>query len=223
MTIQPPTPQNPEKTAFSPLEPHGERRRRQLVRAAAHIIEFEGLHALRMPRVAELAGCTRTLVYRYFPSTDDLLNAVASEYYAALEERLDHEAQRRAVQRRRDGASPGEDVFEATLTMLDCVFDVVTELGLAGLMLRGSLHLGEATRSYLTQRSERFSTHWIEPMRRSGLSPLHAALVTEAGIALLVELVHRWQRDEISRNQAMALSRTCFVGLIRALQETPQR
>ena len=223
MTIQPPAPQIPEKLASSPLEPHGERRRRQLVRAAAHIVEFEGLHALRMPRVAELAGCTRTLVYRYFPSTDELLIAVASEYYAALEERLDHKAQLRAVQRRRDGPRPSEDAFEATLTMLDCVFDVVTELGLAGLMLRGSSHLSEATRTYLTQRSESLSAHWIEPVRRTGLSPLHAALIAEAGIALLVDLVHRWQRDEISRDQAMALSRTCFVGLIRALQETPQR
>ena len=212
-----------ENTEFSSLEPHGERRKRQLVRAAAHIVEFEGLDALRMPRVAELAGCTRTLVYRYFPSTDDLLIAVASEYYAALEERLDREAQRRTAMAGRDGPPREQDAFEANLTMLDVVFDVVTELGLAGLMLRGSPNLSDGMRTYLSQRSQRFSAHWIGPIKRSGLSPLHASLVTEAGIALLVELVHRWQRDEITREEAVALSRTCFTALLRALQGAAQR
>jgi AcrR family transcriptional regulator len=36
------------------------------VRAAAFVIETEGLDAMRMPRVAEVA-CARSLVYRYFP------------------------------------------------------------------------------------------------------------------------------------------------------------
>lgn len=216
-----PPPQVTDTDKFSTLEPHGERRRRQLVRAAAHIVEFEGMDALRMPRVAELAGCTRTLVYRYFPSTDDLLIAVASEYYATLEERLDREAQRRAASRDSGEEPRGEDAFEATLTMLDAVFEVVTELGLAGLMLRGSPHMSEAMRTYLAHRSDKFSSRWVAPMQRSGLSSLHAALVTEAGIALIIELVQRWQRDEITRNQAMVLSRTCFTGLLRALQETP--
>jgi AcrR family transcriptional regulator len=220
----PTTPLQPtDNNDFSSLEPHGERRRRQLVRAAAHIVELEGLDALRMPRVAELAGCTRTLVYRYFPSTDDLLIAVASEYYAALEERLDREAQRRTATGRRDSKRRDEDAFETSLKMLDVVFDVVTELGLAGLMLRGSPHLSDGMRTYLAQRSERFSAYWVGPIKRSGLSPLHASLVTEAGIALLVDLVRRWQRDEITREAAMTLSRTCFTALLRALQEAPYR
>ena len=75
------------------LEPHGDRRRRQLVRVAAHIIEDEGVDSLRMPRVAEIAGCARSLVYRYFPRREDLFFAVISEWYERLEERMTPETQ----------------------------------------------------------------------------------------------------------------------------------
>ncbi|MBW2269539.1 MAG: TetR/AcrR family transcriptional regulator [Deltaproteobacteria bacterium] len=217
MTTPSPSSQGFEIVEFSSLEPHGERRKRQLVRAAAHIVEFEGLDALRMPRVAELAGCTRTLIYRYFPGRDDLLIAVAAEYYSALDERLDQEAQKNAAQ----GIPPPQDALEITLTTLDIVFEVVTELGLAGLMLRSSAHLSEGMREYLARRSEHFSARWVEPMRRSGLSGLRMALFAEASIALLIELVHRWQHEEILREEAMALCRSACIGLLSGLQEPP--
>ncbi len=54
------------------LEPHGARRREQLVRAAAFVIETEGIDAMQMPRVAEVAHCARSLVDRYFPRREDL-------------------------------------------------------------------------------------------------------------------------------------------------------
>jgi AcrR family transcriptional regulator len=217
MTTPSPSPQIPDKDGFSSLEPHRERRRRQLVRSAAHIVEFEGLAALRMSRVAELAGCTRTLVYRYFPSIDDLMIAVAAEYYSALEERFERVVQRRAALGDRLVAKPDADPFEDALAMLDVVFEAITEVGLAGLILRSSPHLSPPTRTDLQQRSARFSAAWVEPVRRPGLSALEAALVTEAGIALLVELVRRWQRDEISRDEALALCRTCFSALLNGL------
>ena len=61
-----------------PLESAAESRRRQLLAVAAHIVETEGYEALRMPRVAELAGCARALVYRYFPRRQDFLIALLS-------------------------------------------------------------------------------------------------------------------------------------------------
>jgi AcrR family transcriptional regulator len=208
-------PQPPPKGGHSRADPHAAQRRRQLVRAAAHIIESEGLGALRMPRVAEIAGCTRTLVYRYFPSTDDLSIAVASEYFAALEERLDRAAQRRAATRTR----PPVKVLESTEIMLDATFDAVAEVGLAGLLLRASPHLSKVMREFLSQRSVQFQQRWSGPVQRSNMPFLHASLITHAGLAILIELVQRWQRDEISRDEAMRLSRTCFNGLVRALQE----
>jgi len=57
-----------------------ERRRRQFVEIAARLIAQEGISAVGPARVASEAGCTRPLVYRYFPSVDDLLAAVADEF-----------------------------------------------------------------------------------------------------------------------------------------------
>jgi DNA-binding transcriptional regulator YbjK len=66
-----------------PLEPHDERRRSQLIRAAAFVIENEGLDAMRPPRVADVAGCAR-----YFPKRANLLVAVTEEFDQLLQERL---------------------------------------------------------------------------------------------------------------------------------------
>ena len=43
------------------LEPHGERRRSQLIRAAAFVIEHEGVASMRPPRVAEVISSSLTL------------------------------------------------------------------------------------------------------------------------------------------------------------------
>ena len=76
-----------------PLEPHGERRRQQLVRIASLVIETEGVDAMRMPRVAQVAGCARSLIYHYFPKREDLFVSVIENFYERLGERLAPEAQ----------------------------------------------------------------------------------------------------------------------------------
>src|SRR5262245_50770507 len=58
------------------LEPQRERRRRQLLEVAAQLIVDEGVDALRMARVADLAGCARPLVYHYFATREELLFAL---------------------------------------------------------------------------------------------------------------------------------------------------
>lgn len=215
MPTAPPVPVRPIDRSFGSLEPHGARRRRQLVRAAAHVIEYEGLDALRMPRVAELAGCARTLVYRYFPDRDALLKGVVSEYYETLEAELDR--------RRREYPTPEADVLGsplgASIEMFDVAFDVITELGLAGLMLRTSAHVSADVRQHTIKESARFGRRWVVPLREAGLSDLHAAIASEAGVAVLVEAVHRWQVGELTREEAVELNRVSCLGLLAALVE----
>ena len=198
------------REALSSLEPHGERRRRQLIRAAAHVIEFEGIDALRMPRVAELAGCTRTLVYRYFPSRDDLICAVAAEYYETLAAGFDREARRQLTQ----DVRPGRDALDESIEKVKIVFETVAELGLAGLLVRSSPSLAQVTREKVGALADDLAERWTAPMQRAGLDDIHVGILSSAGAAVLVDVVQRWQRDEISRETALDLTCTAFRSLI---------
>ena len=68
----------PAKRAFRRLAP--DERRRQIVReAVAYFAEFGFEGATR--GLAERLGVTQPLIYRYFPSKDDLIGAVYEEVY----------------------------------------------------------------------------------------------------------------------------------------------
>jgi len=193
-----------------PLEPHGERRRAQLIRAAAYVIEAEGLDALRMPRVAEVAGCARSLVYRYFPRREDLLVAVTSEFYERLALRLDPAAQAAGMRSLtdRDAARP----------LLEAIWDVVAELGSAGLILHASPRLGAELSDAFGSQWSLFEARWIAPLREAGLGEVEAALVARSAVALLTELLPRSRQGEITREQALALGQRALAAMVAALR-----
>ncbi|HLN77262.1 MAG TPA: TetR family transcriptional regulator [Nocardioidaceae bacterium] len=70
-------------TPLNELDPHeaarltrAQRRSQQLLGAAARLMERDGSHAVSMQAVAEEAGVSVGLIYRYFGGKDDLLLAV---------------------------------------------------------------------------------------------------------------------------------------------------
>jgi len=191
------------------LEPHGQRRRHQLIRAAAFVIETEGLDAMRMPRVAEVAGCARSLVYRYFPRREDLFVAVISEFYELLEERLPLDAQTAGMRglTDRDAARP----------LLEAIWDVIAEIGAGGLILHASPRLGAELHDRLAEVAARFETRWLAPLRERGLSEIEAALVARSAVALLTELLERSRRQEVTRDEAIELGQRALAALIEGL------
>ncbi len=195
------------------LEPHGNRRRRQLLRVAAHIIESEGVDALRMPRIAELAGCARSLVYRYFPRREDVFCAVIAEFYEQLEERITPTAQVAGMQAVTD--------LKTVRQLLDAIWDVVEEIGTAGLILHASPRLGAQLSDRLFPEMERFEERWVAPIRAAGLGEIETALVMRFAIVQLTELVDRTQRGEVDREQAILLGQRALASLISGLA-TPE-
>lgn len=192
------------------LEPHGRRRRQQLIRAAAYAIESEGLDAMRMPRVAELAGCARSLVYRYFPRREDLFVAVIAEFYELLEERLPPDAQAAGMRALtdRDAARP----------LLEAIWDVIAEIGAGGLILSASPRLGAELHDRLAEVATRFETRWLAPLRERGLSEIEAALVARSAMALLTELLLRSRNGELTRDEAIDLGQRALAGAIEGLR-----
>ena len=191
------------------LEPHGDRRRKQLVRVAAHVIEEEGIDSLRMARVAEVAGCARTLVYRYFPSREDLFLAVISEFYEQLEERMPPDVQMANMR------SLGEAA--AALPLLEAIWDTTETTGTAGLILQASPRLGAQLGAQLDPERERFEARWVGPLRAAGLGEIEATLVVKSAVTLLAELIDRWRHDEIEREAAIEIGQRTLTGLITGL------
>ena len=71
----------------SPAE-QAERRRRQLVAVVAHLVVTRGVAEVSHASVAKVAGCARSLVYRYFPRQEDLLYSLLSAFSEELGRRM---------------------------------------------------------------------------------------------------------------------------------------
>ena len=93
-------------------------RRSQLIDIAAKLIDQHGVEAAKFSTIAELAGCTRSLVYHYFPKTTDLHTAIAENFYGKLSAMINEADQKQAVIDRYDG--PGG----TTNALFSAVFDL---------------------------------------------------------------------------------------------------
>jgi AcrR family transcriptional regulator len=202
----------PPRATVTLLEPQGERRRRQLIEVAARLVEEEGPDAVRIPRVAELAGVGRTALYRYFQRREELLAAVLDDFDQRLSDRVDEADFREgllAMARAEPDAIPA-----ATARLFDVIWDLLEEGGPAGLILRANAAVHEEDGPG-GHAADRFATPWLA----LGLSELQATLFGDAANALLTRLFFRARRGEIDRAEAIRISYRALVGLMRGLRE----
>lgn len=193
------------------LEPQGERRRRQLVDIAARLIEHEGVDAVRLPRVAELAGFGRTAVYRYFPRREDLLVAVSKDFEERLGERVSAEEFAAGLLALRD-ASP--DAMPApTQRLYTAIWEVLDQCGPAGLILRAHVASHSAMDLPDDGVGDRFRERWLA----FGLGEVESDLVGDAANAILTRLYFAARRGEIEREAAILVSHRAVLALVRGL------
>lgn len=186
----------------TPIEPQGERRRRQFIEVAQKLIIEEGIDAVRVPRVAELAGCGRTLFYRYFPRREDLLMAVMTDFYDqmdALTEEMIDSAMRGLVD---DGSG---EIPAASHDLMSLLWDGLDMTGHAGLILRSSPSLNLELKEHAQTFADKFDSRWQKPLCKIGLTPLAADVAIEAGLALLRTLYTRVASGEVDRQEAIDL------------------
>ncbi|MEZ4279808.1 MAG: helix-turn-helix domain-containing protein [Myxococcota bacterium] len=203
--------------SISVLEPQGERRRRQLVEIAARVIEQEGVDAVRIPYIAELAGVGRTALYRYFPRREDLLDAVFADFDERLRERVEPAAFAEALRALRTASS--DAIPASTERLFGAIWEVLDECGPAGLILRAhaSAHEddAEAAASDASDTNDRFRNEWVA----IGFSNIEAALIIDTANALLTRLYRSDRRGLISRAEAQRLGYLAVLGLVRGLSE----
>jgi AcrR family transcriptional regulator len=78
----------PKKATTSARRPSTDIRRRELVALALRILNERGLEALQVTSLANIAGVSRPLVYRAFPTREALLRAVLEDFAADVGERF---------------------------------------------------------------------------------------------------------------------------------------
>lgn len=66
------------------LEEHRINRRAMLLRQAAEAIDMHGLRSVTIDAIAEQAGVAKVVLYRYFKSKDELIDAVLADMVEAL-------------------------------------------------------------------------------------------------------------------------------------------
>jgi AcrR family transcriptional regulator len=191
------------------LEPQRDRRRRQLLEVAAHLVVREGVEAVRMARVADLAGCARPLVYHYFKTREDLLLALVLD----AEERFERAGTWPEIDRAIESLASSEP---SQLAAAERFFRMPWIEGrdegiLAGLALRVRLHTSRDFAGHVERVRERSGARWRRPLRELGLTEGEASAVEECAVALL----GRALRDGESRAAEIATSVRALSHLVR--------
>lgn len=207
----------------------GARRRAEFVRIAGRIVATEGVGALSAARVAELAGCARTLVYRYFPTVEDLRFAVLQTALADLDRRLPPDiaaAGIRELSRATDGTFAPE-----TQTMVGMSAGFWADPP-AGIDRRAARYVTQAAFALIRASAvtDTFGPHqpqvrrqlerrWVAPLREQGLSSLDIDIVTDCAATV----IHRAIEAGLGRDEFNQLVLTVLSSLIRALSRATSR
>ena len=177
-----------------PKAEQAEHRRRQFVELAAHLVAHEGPDAVHPARLAQLAGCTRSLVYRYFPTMDDLLREVAAAWNQRIGERL------RTLYR--EGSIDVDTMFDLVWDEID--WDAVGPVGAAQIVLRVRPGQGGADEGV---------ADWIRVFADGHHSDTEARVLFEASIAVMNTLLAEAKRGSVTRDEARRINRRCLLAL----------
>lgn len=157
-------------------------RTRQLLGAAARLMEREGSHAVSMQALAEEAGVSVGLIYRYFGNKQDLLLAVIVEVLEAFSEQVPP-----AIE------AAGDDTVERVAAAFAAYCRVIDEHRQAAVLsYRESKTLGDDGR----ERIKDLEISTSEPLRRTVAEAVADGSFVDVDVDLfaynLLLLAHAW-------------------------------
>lgn len=168
-------------------------RRRQLLRTAASLVEREGVDALELKRLAEEAGVSRPIVYRFFPNRQALI--------VGLLEDLENDLVRRF---RALAVRPlPRDIAAATRLLVDAVCDAIEEKGVGPWELLGSKGPHRDVAKLAAAIQARLLAPWVRRVARAtGATRREAETVSHMLVAAGRAVLERWYTGAISRSDA---------------------
>lgn len=173
-------------------------RREQLVDIATKLVEAEGIDSVKHTRIATLAGCTRSLVYHYFPKRGDIFAAINAEFYARLDALIPVEAQQEAIRENLQGDKPN------SLMLFGILFDLLEQGGWSSLILRSTPELSADFASDVTSIHTEYELRWIEVIaERFEMSNVDSELFYHHSINITKSIFLFYRKGLLDKQQAI--------------------
>ena len=187
-------------------------RRRQLLAVAAAILDREGVDGVRIPDVANAAGVTRPVVYRFFPNRQAILMDLLDEFGSVLEARLE------------ESVGAGLADVEALLrSVVVAVCDTVEETGAGVWKLLNSAGPDPEIESVAQSVRERLVRPWIARVAEvTGAAASDARALTAMIAAAVPAVLSQWLAGELRREEAVESLLRGVGGLIGAFSQAKE-
>ena len=185
-------------------------RRRQLLRVAAEILSEHGAEGVRIPDVAQLAGVSRAVVYRFFPNRQAILLDLLEEFGTLLAERVEASL-----------AEAGLADVDVLLEMLfNDVCGTVDEMGPGVWHLLNSAGTDPDIESVARRVRADVAGPWFARVQEVTGAPERDAFALTSMIASTIPaVVDLWLSGAFERDEAVITLKRGVAGLIRAFTE----
>lgn len=185
-----------------------EERRAQLLEVASTILSERGVEAVRIPEVAEAAGVTRPVVYRFFPSRQAIFIALLEDLSKSIDDRLE------------DALKTPKDTLSMVSAFIDTVCDAIEEYGPGAWLLLGGAALDEEVAEVARDVEQQLSQPWAERVGLvlRGVDPTVVSAVTAMLVAASRAALGMWLRKEIDRDTAAVTLAQAVNAILRAFR-----
>lgn len=173
-------------------------RREQLVDIASKLVEAEGIDAVKHTRIAALAGCTRSLVYHYFPKRSDIFSAINVAFYLQLDALMPVEDQKSAIRENLQGDKPN------SLALFGLLFDLLEQGGWSSLILRSTPELNADFASYVDSIHNDYEMRWIDVIaERFEMSQVDSELFYQHAIHIAKSIFLFYRKGLLNKQEAI--------------------
>ncbi len=186
-------------------------RRAQLLVVAAELLTSQGVDGVRIPDVAEGAGVSRAVVYKFFPNRQAILLDLLEEFGKLLQLRVEASL-----------ADAGLADVEGLLERLfNDVCDAVSEHGAGVWRLLNSAGPDPDIESVARKVRAEVAGPWLARVQEVTGAPERDALVLTSMIAATIPaVVELWLSGQVGREEAVACLGRGAAGLIREFTRT---
>jgi AcrR family transcriptional regulator len=182
---------SPARTRLSPGD-----RRQQLLDAASTILSRHGVDRVQISEVAQAAGVTRPVVYKFFPHRQALIAAMLEDFESELSRRFLHAFMTSVV--------PG-DMDTTTSAFIGAVCDTIEVKGNGPWRLLDSQGPDREVARLARKILHRLLDPWLERIAQAtGCSPREAVLVARMLVAAGRAALELWFEGVLSRQDAIA-------------------
>ena len=169
----------------------------------------KGVAAVTHAAVAKLAGCARSLVYRYFPRQEDLLYSLLSTFDDMLVERMTFDETVAGVVAMKDarrGHVPAATraLFE-NLWMPDDWEPAELEFRLACVILMRDSNLRTVLGEHDTELQRSVEARLSAPLQGLGLSEIEASIMIDSMLSVMQHVARAAREGSLTREEALEL------------------